>query len=76
MGLHFEHAAGDVEEVFLAFRVLDADLARLQCREQGCVPGRNTHFAHFCGRKHHGGFAGVNLTFGGYDIDVDCWHLR
>ena len=72
--LDLEHAAGDVKEVFVAFRVLDADFARLQRRQQWSMTRRDADFAQASRREHHPGFARVDLAFCGYDVDVNRCH--
>ena len=72
--LHLEHAARDVKEMLVALGILNTHFARLQRRQQGCVPGRYSHFAHFRGREHHDRITGVNLAFCRYDVDFNRGH--
>src|SRR5690606_24772088 len=72
--LDLEHAAGDIEEVFLAVHSLHPDLAGLQSGQQRRVAWRDADFAHARGRVHHVGVAGENLALRGNDVDLDRGH--
>jgi len=69
--LHFQHAASDENELFLATACrLDPNFAGFDTRDQGGVPGKNPKFARFAGEHDKLGLAGIDLFLGAYDINV------
>src|SRR5690606_34636553 len=74
LGLHFQHAAGNEEALFLAIFRLHADLAVRDARDQGRVPGRDAHLAHLGGHEHHRRRAGEDRALGADDVYMDRCH--
>ena len=68
MRLYFEDATGDEEKLFLAVAHVEANLARLQRRDQRSVTRRDTDFAHNCRGVDHMRFAGEDFLFRADDI--------
>ena len=68
--LVFECAAADIEKLFFAFHRLHPHLARLEEREQRCVPRSDAKLALGRRQEHHLRRARINLALGADDVDL------
>jgi hypothetical protein len=70
--LHFEDAAGDEDELFLAVvGTLDAHRTGLDARDQRRVARQDAELAVFARQRDELGLAAEDALFGGDDVDVD-----
>lgn len=72
VGLHFEHAAGDEDELFVAVLRLDAHDARLDAGEQRRVAGHDAQLAGFAREDDELRQTREDRFFRADDVDVYC----
>src|SRR5690606_31883815 len=70
--LHFDEAAGDVEDLFLTTLLDHAHRARLEVAEQGRVVGQDTQVAEVTMGNDHFHQPGEQLLFRTDDVAMDC----
>jgi hypothetical protein len=74
--LHFQDAAGDEDELFLAVvGALNAHRTGLDARDQRRVARQDAELAVFTGQRNELGLAAEDALFGGDDVDVDGCHV-